>query len=243
VIPLHALRRKVALAALLTLVLGGGVIAGFLWAPAERAGGAAAAMAPRGAPIRGAPIRAPGASAPVAGTSGASGATPDSAEKRERDGVEYLELPLSVLTAYDYPRSGSFPGVAAAGAPPVSPTDEARSMLQLDAPPPPATKIPDGVRAWNERRVCVTGFMNPVEFDADGVASFLLTGVPGGCCFGMIPRLNDWVVVTMPEGERTDYAYFDPVTIYGEISIGEEFDGGVIVSLYRMTPQAVEIGD
>ena len=81
-----------------------------------------------------------------------------------------------------------------------------------------------------------------VEFDGDGVKSFALTAIPGGCCYGAIPRLNEWVVVTMPEDKRAEYAYYDPVTIFGTLSVGELYEDGVLLSLYRMTPERIDIG-
>ena len=56
-------------------------------------------------------------------------------------------------------------------------------------------------------------------------------------------RLNEWVVVSMPAGELAEYAYYDPVTIYGTLSVGELFEDGVILSLYRMTPEKLDVGD
>ena len=84
--------------------------------------------------------------------------------------------------------------------------------------------------------------MTPVDFDSDGVRSFSLTAIPGGCCYGMVPRLNEWIVVTMPEGERAEYAYYEPVTCKGELEVGEVAADGVVVSLFRMTPDEVDIG-
>lgn len=147
--------------------------------------------------------------------------------------TEFEELKFATLSGFDYPKSGSFQ---------VGPAGETRYEASASDTPASPTKIPADVRAFDGRRVQVTGFMNPIEFDGDGVKNFALTAIPGGCCYGAIPRLNEWVVVTMPEGQRADYAYYDPVTIFGSISIGELYEDGVILSLYRMTPEKIDIG-
>jgi hypothetical protein len=73
------------------------------------------------------------------------------------------------------------------------------------------------------------------------VKSFLLTNYPGGCCFGMVPRLNEWIEVEMPNDGRVDYSYYDPIKIVGLLEVGEAKSGEVVTSLYRMKPEKVEV--
>jgi hypothetical protein len=142
---------------------------------------------------------------------------PPAAAPRVVDG--YLEVKFELLTSYDYEWS---PTTGLAGG-------EAGS------------RIPAEVRDLDRRKVLVTGYMQPIDFDHEGVKSFLLTNYPGACCFGMIPRLNEWIEVTLPEGERVDYSYFDPVELRGVLEVGEAHSGEVVTSLYRMTPDSVEV--
>lgn len=182
--------------------------------------------------VRGAPIR-----------SGAAAKPPTVARPSEKpqddegaDG-EYRELTFATLSGYDYPKSGS----DQVGAPMVASADAKIAGSSSGGELPPS-KVPEAVRAFDGKSVEITGFMNPIEFDRDGVKSFALTAIPGGCCYGAIPRLNEWVVVEMPGDERAEYAYYDPVTIYGEISIGEQYEDGTVLSLYRMTPDKIDVG-
>jgi hypothetical protein len=85
--------------------------------------------------------------------------------------------------------------------------------------------------------------MQPIDFDNEGVRTFLLTNYPGGCCFGMVPRLNEWVEVSLGGDERVEYSYFDAIEIHGKLEVGEAKSGEVVTSLYRMTPDKVEIAD
>ncbi len=103
--------------------------------------------------------------------------------------------------------------------------------------------LPPEILAWNDKRVELHGFMNPTRFTKDGVAEFMLTAFPGACCFGSIPRLNEWVVVRMPEGKSTDYAYTAPIVVLGRLEVGEEIVDEVVQSLYRMEAQRVVVED
>lgn len=184
----------------------------------------------RGAPIRSqvmkpAPQPDPLAPAPTAASAPTGG-------KRA-----YTEVSFALLSGYEYPKSGSLE----AGAPAVPAALDDEQPVEPKRPRPP-TKIPENVRAFDGVRVEITGFMNPIEFDGDGVKSFALTAIPGGCCYGAIPRLNEWVVVSMPGEERAEYAYYDPVTIFGVLAVGELYEDDTVLSLYRMTPDKIDVG-
>ena len=95
--------------------------------------------------------------------------------------------------------------------------------------------IPDEVRAWDGKEVVVTGFMNPVRFDREGVSEFLLVKDILGCCFGATPRMNHWIRVRMKEGERAKFYAYDQLTVFGTIEVSEEIEDGYVMSVYRMT--------
>lgn len=133
----------------------------------------------------------------------------------------YREVKFELLTSYDYEWSQTT-GVA-------EPTDN------------PEGRIPAPVKELDGTMCFIVGYMQPIDFDRDGVKSFLLTNYPGGCCFGMVPRLNEWIEVEMPGDERVEYSYFDAIKIRGKFEVGEVKSGEVITSLYRMTPDDVEV--
>jgi hypothetical protein len=192
----------------------------------------------RGAPIDSAPIGSPpaaprpippavaamtgvlpaGATAPSGpGPLALASEAPPADPPRLVDG--YREVRFDLLTSFDYEWSPTS-GLSTEGA------DE---------------RIPPAVRELAGEKVLIRGYMQPIEFDRDGVRAFLLTNIPGGCCFGMVPRLNEWIEVTLPGDERIDYSYFDPVEIRGPLEIGEAKSGDVVTSLYRMTPDRTEV--
>ena len=95
--------------------------------------------------------------------------------------------------------------------------------------------IPEEVRQWDGKKVGITGFMNPVRFDREGVSEFLLVKDILGCCFGATPRMNHWIRVRMREGERAKFYAYDELTVFGALEVSEEIEDGYVMSVYRMT--------
>ena len=95
--------------------------------------------------------------------------------------------------------------------------------------------IPEEVRGWDGKKVGITGFMNPVRFDREGVSEFLLVKDILGCCFGATPRMNHWIRVRMREGERAKFYAYDELTVFGALEVSEEIEDGYVMSVYRMT--------
>jgi hypothetical protein len=96
-------------------------------------------------------------------------------------------------------------------------------------------EIPEEVRAFDGKDVAITGFMNPVRFDREGVSEFLLVKDILGCCFGATPRMNHWVRVRMKEGKRAKFYAYDQLTVLGKLDVSEELEDGYVMSIYRMT--------
>ncbi len=99
--------------------------------------------------------------------------------------------------------------------------------------------IPETVKKLNGVSVAVVGFMIPVDLDADGgkAASFMLIRSQMTCCFGIAPRMNEWVFVQMEEGKTADAVMDVPVTVFGVLSVGEKHSSKW--SLYRLVSNKV----
>src|SRR6187549_4166740 len=65
------------------------------------------------------------------------------------------------------------------------------------AAPAAEAQIPARIREFNDKQVAVTGFMLPVKMDGGLVTEFLLVKDPMMCCYGVMPKVNEWVVVKM----------------------------------------------
>lgn len=53
------------------------------------------------------------------------------------------------------------------------------------------------------------------------------------CCYGAVPRINDWVSVKMKKG-GVKSIMDQPVTIYGKLHVGEMLENGYLVGIYEM---------
>jgi hypothetical protein len=93
-------------------------------------------------------------------------------------------------------------------------------------------QIPDYVKAWNGRKAIVTGFMLPTKMANGLVTEFLLVKDPMMCCYGVVPAMNEWVVVHMPKGTKPLMDV--PISFYGELKIGAIFENGYLSGIYLL---------
>lgn len=99
-------------------------------------------------------------------------------------------------------------------------------------PPTGEEQIPAEVKAWSGRKATVTGYMLPTRM-ADGlVTEFLLVKDPAMCCYGVVPNMNEWVVVRMPKGVRPLMDV--PVSFHGELKVGAMFENGYMTGIYLL---------
>lgn len=98
----------------------------------------------------------------------------------------------------------------------------------------PAGLIPPEIRALDDRLVEVVGFMVPLETEGVKVKSFALVKDRMLCCFGVIPRLNEWILVRMREGAAANYFPDQPVRLLGRLAVGPYVADGSVLGLYSM---------
>lgn len=93
-------------------------------------------------------------------------------------------------------------------------------------------QIPAAVKAWNGRKAIVTGFMLPVKMDGPLVTEFLLVKDAMMCCYGIVPNMNEWIVVRMPKGVRPLMDV--PIDFHGVLKVGAMFENGYLVGIYLL---------
>jgi hypothetical protein len=101
--------------------------------------------------------------------------------------------------------------------------------------------IPSEVRALHGTPISVRGYMLPLDLDARGVSSFLLTASIDSCHFGTLGAVNEWIAVTMNAGARVQYDQGRPVTVFGRLIVEPDIQNGTIVGLYRMAAQFLAV--
>jgi hypothetical protein len=103
-----------------------------------------------------------------------------------------------------------------------------------NAPPPSgANQIPDKIKALDRQKVAVTGFMLPVKMDGGLVKEFLLVKDPMMCCYGIMPKINEWVVVKMV-GKGVKPLMDIPITFDGKLRVGEMYENGYLTGVYLL---------
>ena len=105
---------------------------------------------------------------------------------------------------------------------------------QVHPKPPP---LPAEVTRLNRQKVSLQGFMLPVDFHGREVSTFILSRDQNACCFGIMPAFNQWIFVRMAPEHKALVTMDRPVTVWGQLEVGEEKKNGEVVSLYRITAE------
>ena len=99
-------------------------------------------------------------------------------------------------------------------------------------PPTGEEQIPAVVKGWNGKKAVITGYMVPVKMEKGLVTEFLLMRNTMSCCFGVVPNMNEWVVVKMKKGVQPMMDL--PISFYGELKVGAMFENGYMTGLYEL---------
>lgn len=102
-----------------------------------------------------------------------------------------------------------------------------------DTPPPKSDQIPAKIKELDQRKVTVTGFMLPVKMEAGLVKEFLLVKDAMMCCYGVMPKLNEWVIVKMA-GKGVKPLMDVPIAMEGKLRVGEMYENGYLTGLYLL---------
>lgn len=97
--------------------------------------------------------------------------------------------------------------------------------------------VPEKVKELDGKRIEIQGFMLPIDFEDSVVTSFMLLNNQMGCCFGVLPRVNDFVYAELPEGKTTKFMIDTPLTVTGTLEIT---DRNLVGGIYSLTTEKVE---
>ncbi len=103
----------------------------------------------------------------------------------------------------------------------------------------PDGQIPAQVKAFNGRRVALKGFMLPLKVEGGLVTELLLMRDQSMCCFGTVPKINEWVAVKMT-GTGVKPVMDQAVTLSGTIKIGAMRENGYLVGIYQMDGERLD---
>lgn len=194
----------------------------------------------RGEPIRGEPIAKPEAPTAVAAATAAANpraeATPAAANS---------PAPAPAATA-TVPSPAPAPVAAKVGTPdqPLVVGFDKLGGFQYALPDGPvdtnkvdttkaSAQIPDPVKSLNDQFVSLKGFMMPLKVEKGLVTELLIMRDQSMCCYGAVPRINEWVSVKMV-GAGVKPIMDQAVTLFGKLKVGEMYENGYLVGIYSL---------
>src|SRR5688572_16779971 len=93
--------------------------------------------------------------------------------------------------------------------------------------------IPPKVKALDQKRVALKGFMLPLKVEGGLVTEMLVMKDQSMCCYGTVPKIHEWVSIKMVDkGVRP--MMDQPVTLFGKLHVGEMRENGYLTGIYRM---------
>ena len=94
--------------------------------------------------------------------------------------------------------------------------------------------LPDDVKALDQKKIAVKGFMLPVKIDGGLVTDFLLLRTQARCCYGLPIQVNELLSVHMA-APGVKSLMDQPITISGTLHIAESHDDtGALTSIYSL---------
>jgi hypothetical protein len=94
-------------------------------------------------------------------------------------------------------------------------------------------QVPDFIRSLSDKKIAVTGFMLPVRLEGKCVSEFLVLKDRSACCYGITPRINEWIIAHAKRG-CTEPVLDIPVTALGTFHVGELRENGALAAIYEL---------
>lgn len=98
-------------------------------------------------------------------------------------------------------------------------------------------QVPEEIRQLDGQPVAIEGFMLPLRTDMrrGNVTEMALMKSHAMCCFGEVPDYHEFVLVKMKPGHEVDILMEEPVRVWGELSIREVGQGGLLYGIYHLS--------
>ena len=94
-------------------------------------------------------------------------------------------------------------------------------------------QIPPNIRQLNKTGIALKGFMLPLKVDSGLVTEMLIMRDQSMCCYGTVPKINEWVSVKMAS-KGVKPVMDQPVILLGKLHVGEMYENGYLVGIYKM---------
>ena len=95
-------------------------------------------------------------------------------------------------------------------------------------------QIPVPVKSLDKKKVALKGFMLPLKVEGGLITELLIMRDQSMCCYGSVPKINEWVSVKMPAGKGVKAVLDVPITLFGTLRVGEIYENNYLVGIYEM---------
>ncbi|MFO1457821.1 MAG: DUF3299 domain-containing protein [Verrucomicrobiota bacterium] len=103
----------------------------------------------------------------------------------------------------------------------------------------PDSQIPETVKAFNGKRVALKGFMLPLKVEQGLVTELLIMRDQSMCCYGSVPKINEWVSVKMTS-KGVKPVMDQAITMQGTLKVGAIRENGYLVGIYQMDGEKMD---
>lgn len=94
-------------------------------------------------------------------------------------------------------------------------------------------QIPAWARFYDGKKVALTGFLMPLKLENGVTPKFIMMRDITTCCYGNVPNMNEYVIVTMT-GPGVKPIQDIPVVLTGTFRIAERYENGYLSSIFQM---------
>jgi hypothetical protein len=94
-------------------------------------------------------------------------------------------------------------------------------------------QIPREIRALDKSKIALRGFMLPLKVQSGLVTELLIMRDQTMCCYGAVPKINEWVSVKLTGG-GVKPIMDQPIQMFGTLRVGEIRENGYLVGIYHM---------
>ncbi len=102
-------------------------------------------------------------------------------------------------------------------------------------------QISPEIQAMDGKKVEIQGFMLPLDMLDGNLRTFMLLKDQMACCFGNIPRLNEWVYVRVPKKKQVSIHQDIVITLLGTLRVGAKFEGEVLTGIYHLELDEIQV--
>jgi hypothetical protein len=100
------------------------------------------------------------------------------------------------------------------------------------------SRIPQSIQALDGSKALIEGFLLPVKMNNGLAIEFLLMRNQSMCCYGVAPKINEWVTVLL-KGEGVKPVMDRPLAVAGTLHVGPTLENGLLTGIFVLDGEKV----